>query len=416
MARFRYKARKPDGKTVTRHMDVADYSEAYRLLEEKDLEPITIVQVEANAVDKKPKKMSLKQVTVFCRQFATMVDAGMPLIKILDILKTQALQERNKRQNIIYEKLYQDVQKGFSLHEAMLEQGEIFPPMLIHMVEAGEVSGSLDTVIARTADYYDSQNKLINRVNSSMMYPKILLGMIVFIVLALFAFVLPQFFVVFDQLDLQLPMLTKVVIAISDFIINKWYVIVLVALSIFLAFQILMTNEKFAFQIDYFKTRLPIVKVAVEKLAIANFTSTMGVLYSSGVSLLQSLEIAASVLNNRFYKERFDQMIVDVESGKPLSLALAEADVFDPMVTSLILIGEESGNLEEIFDTTSDFYMNEAEEAIARMITAMEPIVLVIIGVLVLVIVGAVLMPTFSMATQISDQAADGDVSAGSSD
>lgn len=413
MARFRYKARRPDGKVIRRYMDVSDYSEAYMLLEEKKLEPIDIVQVEANFEDRKLKKISLKEVTIFCRQFATMISSGIPLVKALDIMRVQARKERKKNLQTVYERLYQDVQKGFALYEAMLAQGGVFPPMLIHMVQAGEVGGSLDTVIERTAEYYDSQNKLINRVNSSMMYPKILLFMIVFIVLALFAFVLPKFFVVFEQLDLELPMMTKVVISISDFIIQKWYVLVIIAITCILIFQIAMTNDRFAYQMDYRKTRFPIVKIAVEKLAIANFTSTMGVLYSSGVSLLQSLEIAASVVNNRFYQDRFHQIIIEVEGGKPLSQALEEADIFDPMVTSLISIGEEAGNLEEVFETTSDFYMNEAEEAIARMITALEPIVIIVIGVLVLFVVAAVLMPTFSMATQISDQAGSGNVSAG---
>lgn len=413
MARFRYKARKPDGKTITRIMDVADYAEAYRVLVEKGLEPVDIVQVDANATDKKSKKMTLKEVTIFCRQFSTMIGSGIPLVKALDIMRNQALQERKPHLNVIYEKLYQDVQKGFALNEAMQEQGGVFPPMLIHMVRAGEVSGSLDTVIERTAVYYDTQNKLINRVNSSMMYPKVLVIMIVGIVLALFAFVLPQFFVVFEELDLKLPWITTVIIGISDFIIQKWYVLVIAALVAVLAFQIAMTNERFAYKIDYWKTRFPIVKVAVEKLAIANFSSTMAVLYSSGVSLIQSLEIAASVLNNRFYNDRFMQIKDEVESGKPLSMALQEADIFDPMVTSLLMIGEESGNLEEVFETTADFYMNEAEEAIARMVAVMEPIVIVIIGVIVLIVVAAVLMPTFSMATQISEQGASGNVEAG---
>ena len=329
-------------------------------------------------------------------------------MKVFDILRTQSDQERKPHLYDIYNQIYQDIQRGYALNECMLAQDAVFPPMLIHMVRAGEISGSLEKVIERTAVYYEAQNRLHNRVKTGMMYPKILLVMIVVIVLGLFAFVLPQFFVVFDDMNLDLPRITEIIVGISNFIIEKWYVLLIVVLSVMLAWSIAMTNEGFAYQVDYYKTRLPLVKIATEKLAIANFTSTMGVLYSSGVPMLQALEISSSVLNNRYYTNKFSQIIYEVESGKSLSQSIAEAEVFDPMVTSMMTIGEESGNLEMIFATTSEFYMNEAEEAIARMITAMEPAVIVIVGVLVLVVVAAVLLPTFSMATQVTDQANSG--------
>ena len=413
MPRFRYKAKKDDGKVVSKMIEASDYAEAHSLLVSSGLEPIKITQFDKDISKEKNKKMTLKEVTIFCRQFVTMLASGVSLVRAMDILREQALKENNFHLYRIYDRVYQDVQKGYSLNEAMLAQDGVFPPMLIHMVEAGEVSGSLDNVLGRTAEYYESQNKLINRVQTSLMYPKLLVGMIVVIVLGLFAFVLPQFFVVFDDLSLQLPRITEIIIMISDFVIYKWYILVIVTVAILLAWSIAMTNERFAYQVDYLKTKIPIVKVAVEKVAIANFTSTMGVLYSSGVSMLQALEISAAVLNNKYYTDKFEQVIREVETGKMLSTAVAEAEVFDPMVTSLLRMGEESGNLESIFETTAVFYMNEAEEAIARMITAIEPIVIVVIGLIVLLVVAAVLMPTFSMATQISDQAASGEVTAG---
>ena len=413
MPRFRYKAKKDDGKVVNKMIEASDYAEAHGLLVSSGLEPIKITQFDKDISKEKNKKMTLKEVTIFCRQFVTMLASGVSLVRAMDILREQALKESNFHLYRIYDRVYQDVQKGYSLNEAMLAQDGVFPPMLIHMVEAGEISGSLDNVLGRTAEYYESQNKLINRVQTSLMYPKLLVGMIIFIVLGLFAFVLPQFFVVFDDLSLELPRITEIIIMISDFVIYKWYILVIVVVALLLAWSIAMTNERFAYRVDYLKTKLPIVKVAVEKVAIANFTSTMGVLYSSGVSMLQALEISAAVLNNRYYTDKFEQVIREVETGKMLSTAVAEAEVFDPMVTSLLRMGEESGNLESVFETTAVFYMNEAEEAIARMITAIEPIVIVVIGLIVLLVVAAVLMPTFSMATQISDQAASGDVAAG---
>ena len=405
MAKFRYTARDMEGKVVKKYVEASNYADVYDNIEKNGLQPIKILQLDKQEKQTKAKKLSLKTVTLFCRQFGSMLSAGIPLVKAFDILSVQAKQTGQRQLYNIYGNIYQNIQKGMSLNECMRAEGDVFPPMLVNMVRAGEASGNLDIVIDKCGVYFESQHRLKNKIKTGLLYPKILLVLLVVIVVGLFTFILPKFFVVFDQLDVTLPAVTQAVIAISDFFINKWLYIVIVVVAVWLLFVILMTNYQFAFYIDQLKTQLPIVRVATEKVAIANFSSTMAVLYGSGVSMLDSLEIASSILNNKYYEDRFKAVIKAVESGKMLSAALEKEQIFEPMFTSLMFVGEEAGNLEHILQEISVFYMSEAEEAIARMVTVIEPVILVIIGVLLLVVIAAVIVPSFSLASQVTEKA-----------
>lgn len=402
---FKYTARGQDGKsTVKRSIEARNYAEAHSALVKSGLVPIHIVEVQGGSSrgEAKPRKMSLREVAMFCRQFSTMLSAGVTLVKAFDILRTQAKASGQKNLALVYNRIYSKIHRGESLFEAMSGEGNVFPPMLVNMVRAGEVSGNLDTVMERTAEYFFSQNRLRNKIKTGTSYPKILLFMTVAIVLALFTFVLPQFFVVFETMDIELPQITIVVVAISNFITQKWYVVLMVAAGIFFTLKLLMKNPSFAFQVDVYKTKIPVVKVAISKIAIANFTATMGVLYASGVDMLESIEIAKSVIRNRLYEQKFSRIITAVESGSMLSVAMEQEQVFEPMVASMLFIGEESGNLEQILESTSKFYENEADEAIARMIAVMEPVMIIVIGIIVLALVASVILPSFSLASGIN--------------
>lgn len=402
MARFRYTARDQDGKVIKKFVEASDYAEVYETLARRGLESIKIAQIDKEEREQRVKKFSLKTVTIFCRQFGTMLSAGIPMVKAFDILRDQSKKTNQRQLYKVYNNIYQNIQKGLSLYECMKNEGDVFPAMLINMVRAGEASGNLDIVIEKCGKYFEAQNELRNKIKTGLMYPKILLVMIVVIVVGLFTFILPKFFVVFEELDVKLPMVTQAVVAISDFLIGNWLYVVIAIIGIWLLFTIAMTNYQFAFYIDQLKTQFPVVKAATEKVAIANFSSTMGVLYGSGVSMLDSLDIAASILSNRYYEEQFKNVIQAVESGQMLSMALEKEKIFEPMFTSLLFVGEEAGDLEHILEETASFYMKEAEESIARMVTILEPVIIVIIGLLMLVVVAAVIVPSFSLASGIS--------------
>jgi type IV pilus assembly protein PilC len=401
---FKYEAQTEDGTIIKKAMESTSYADAYATLVDKGLAPIKIEPIEKEKHGNKIDKMKLRDVTIFCRQFSTMIGAGMSIIKIFDMLRKQETSSKQRYLIAIYEEVYRQVNAGMSLSEAVGSMQDVFPAILINMIRAGEVSGNLDSVMEKTAAYFASRNKLMNKIKTGMVYPKILVAMIVIIVLAMFTFILPEFFKMFEILEIDLPGITLLLIGISNFITTKWYIIIIAVLVVIGAYRAALLNPTFVYNLDVFKTKIPIVKVMTQKTAIANFTNTMGVLYSSGVSMMESIEISAAVLENKYYEDQLSDVVKDVENGKMFSLSLEERDIFEPMVTALLFSGEESGNLDTILAETAEFYSNEAEEATARMVATMEPIMIIVIGVIVGFIVAAVLLPTFSLASGLSNK------------
>ncbi len=402
MVQYQCKVIDERGRTVRKSITAANYPDVYYKIEKLGWTPIDIKEIEDKKVTSRVRRLSLKELVVFCRQTSTMLQAGIPIVTAFEILRLQCRKERNHAMANIYDHIHADLQIGISMKDSMEAMNGVFPPMLISIIAAGELTGNIDTVMTKLGGYYDRQRILKHKIDSSLMYPKILLVLVVGVVIGLFTFILPSFFVVFDQLDIHLPLITEILIKISDFMRERWYIIVAILALVVLIYNMLMTNDEFAKTLDYIYTKIYVVREMVMKVSIANFTSTLGLLSSSGVGLLQAVDISKDVLTNRYYRMKLHEVRDEVEVGKMLSHALENAEIFDPMVTSLILIGEESGSLDKMLDMASDFYETEAEQAMSKMVTFIEPIVIVIIGVLVLGVVAAVILPIFSMATQLS--------------
>lgn len=405
MAVWKYTARVPgERKKIQKSMEAPTYADVYNSIVKNGWIPEKINKMDREKKEKRVTQLSLRETTIFCRQFSTMIGTGISITKAFDILQSQELENKNMRLYSVYRSVYDEIQRGQSMYEALKLQGSAFPPMLTNMVHAGEMSGNLDSIMARTATYFEKQSRLMAKMRSSLAYPKLLLGMALVIVIALFTLVLPNFFVVFEEMEVELPAITQVVIKISDFIREKWYIIVFVVVMVIVAWKIALTNPAIAYQWDYIKTKIPIVSVAMKKTAISNFTNTMGMMYSSGISMLDSITVAATVLQNRYYETEFRYIIDSVAGGAMMSAVLLESKLFEPMVSSMLFIGEESGNLDELLSKTADFYETEADEAIAKMITAIEPLILILIGVIVLVLVASVILPSFALATGMAEK------------
>jgi len=405
MAVWRYRARIPgEKKTIQKSMEASSYADVYNSITKNGWIPEKIVKVDREKREKRVTQLTLRETTIFCRQFSTMIGTGISISRAMDILQSQELENKNQKLYNLYHNVYEEIQRGQSFYEALKLQGSAFPPMLTNMVNAGEMSGNLDSIMERTASYFEKQSRLMAKMRSSLAYPKLLLAMAVVIVIALFTLVLPNFFVVFEEMEVELPTITKYVIKASDFLREKWYLVIFVVASAILAWKIALTSPVIAYQWDYIKTKIPIVKNAMKKTAIANFTSTMGMMYSSGISMLDSITVASTVLQNRYYETEFHYIIDSVAAGAMMSTVLLESKLFEPMVSSMLYIGEESGNLDELLSRTADFYETEADEAISKMITAIEPIILILIGVIVLVLVASVILPSFALATGMAEK------------
>lgn len=392
MKSYRYTARDRQGTLFKGSLEVESEEEVYQKLREKSLYCVSIERLEDRELRASRAKMKSREVAFLCRQLSIMLSAGLVVAKALDILYNR---ENNRKVKAAYLRLYEDIQKGFSLNEAMQEQGSFFPKLLIRMVQAGERSGTLDEVMLKMADHYEKEYRLIGKMRASMAYPVFLAVITFLVMIALFVFVLPNFFTMFEGADV--PGITKAVMAVSNFLIYQWPSVLLAVLVLATLWLLIRDRRPVRLQIDQWKMRLPLFGKQLRTIYVARFTHALSILYSSGIPMIDSIEMGVAVLDNSYVTEKFDQVTVDVGKGEMLSSSIGKTGLFDTMVTSMIFIGEESGSLDQMLDKLSSFYDNESELAIQKITALLEPIMLVIIALMVGVIVAAVMLPIYNM-------------------
>ncbi|EOD00111.1 type II secretion system F family protein [Caldisalinibacter kiritimatiensis] len=401
MPTYKYKAIKVSGDRTTGTFTANSKREVVSMLKEKNYYPVEIKEVvEAKNIEffSFLNKVKTKDIAIFCRQFYTMLDAGVTIINCLDILSKQT-ENKKLRQEII--KIYDEVQKGLTLSEALKKHNEVFPDLLINMVEAGEVSGNLDVIMDRMAIHYEKENKISNKVKSAMVYPIILSIISLVVVIFLLTVVMPNFISMFEGTGVELPLPTRILLDISDGIKKTWYIIALFLFILGYIFNKYKKSERGKRYFDNLKFKIPIVKNTTEKVVTSRFTRTLSTLLGSGVSLIQSLDIVANVVGNKVVADGILQAKEDVRKGISLAEPIKNIRVFPPMVVSMIMIGEESGSLEEILDKTADFYDDEVEAAMEKMTTALEPLMIVFMAIIIGAIVIAMVLPMFNMVNTL---------------
>ena len=396
MKSFHYVAQDAAGNVARGDMEANSLQEVGERLRGQDLYLISAQEISGLAGVGKGK-LKLAALTVFCRQLSVMIASGMSMVRAIDILYNRA---EKKAVKAIYLRLAEDIQKGLSLNEAMQEQGNTFPLLLINMIRAGEMSGSLDTVLVKMADHYDRELKLLSKVKSSMAYPVILLVVTFSVMLLLFVFILPNFFTMFDGVA-DLPAITRGIMAISNFLIERWYVVLLVLAAIVGVFAMSKQVEVIARFYDRLKLQIPVFGKLNKRVYMSRFASSMETLYSSGVSIVDAIETSVIILNNRYVTEAFTGVMEDIRRGEMFSTALEKVDLFDGMFTSMVYMGEESGSLDEVLGKMSAFYDNDAQAAISKMVALMEPAMMVFMALLIGTVVAAVFVPMYSMYSSI---------------
>lgn len=344
------------------------------------------------------KKIKSKDLSVFCKQLYAMLKAGVTIVTSLEILKQQT---ENKKLTKIIGSMYEDLQKGNTLSEALSKHKEVFPEIFISMVEAGELSGNIDIIMNRLSSHFEKEYKIENKVKSAMTYPMILAIVAAAVVVFLLTSIMPTFVEMYSSSGVELPGITKVMIAMSDFIKNRWYILVLFIIGIIFLVSALKKSSKVQYQIDYYKLRVPVLKNLVLKIATSRFTRTLSTLMGSGVPLLQALETVSGVTGNTYVKSKILEVKEDVRRGLPLSQPLKKQNLFPPMVHNMIKIGEDSGSIEEILDKTADFYDEEVETAIQRATALLEPLMIVVMAVIIGFIVIAMVIPMFDMVKTV---------------
>ncbi|MDF2890904.1 MAG: type secretion system protein [Clostridia bacterium] len=395
MQTYKYKAVTNTGSTVTGVLSGENKEEIIKNLRSKNQFPVLVeaLQQSRDLDLSRFTRIKIKDIALFCRQLYTMLNAGVTLINCLDILKMQT--ENKKLQGIIGQ-LYQDVQKGMTFSQA-LRESNAFPELLINMVMAGEVSGNLDTIMSRLAVHFEKENHIRNKIKGALVYPAFIGAITVLVVIFLLTFVLPTFISMFEGSGVEVPALTRGLISVSKFIRYYWYIVVgiVIAISYFIAKLVRTENGKMT--IDKVLMRIPIVKGTIQKMYTSRFTRTLSTLMASGIPLIQALESVAKVVNNKPVEKALLSTIDDVRKGINLSIPIRSTNLFPPMVYYMISIGEESGSIDDLLERTAQFYDEELDEAIKKMMGLIEPAMIVFMAVIVGLIVISIALPMFDL-------------------
>ncbi len=401
MPQYEYTATDINGKILSGTMEAASQQQLIKKIREKEMYPLKI-EDKAELLQKKSAssnpKIKTKVLAIFCRQFATLINAGVTAVKSLDILYQQS---NDKDMKLVLGKIYEGVQKGEALSEAFRSQGLAFPELFNNMILAGETSGNLDAVLVRMADHFEKENKLNNKIRSSMVYPIILSVVTVVVVIIMLVFVLPTFTDILTSSGAELPGSTKILIGVSDFIKGYWWLLAGIITVIIIGWRGFVRSEKGRLWWDTKKLNLPIIGKSVKMIYTARFARTLATLLSSGMQMLPSLDITSRVVGNTHIQEKLMTVMDDIRKGVSLSLSLKRVDQFPPMIFNMVSVGEESGLLDEILTKTAAFYDEESESAIQRLVGLLEPAMLIIMAILIGFIVVSIYLPMTSIYNAI---------------
>ena len=341
-----------------------------------------------------------KELAVFTRQFSVMIDAGLPLVQCLEILGGQ---QENKTFQKVLTAVRGSVEGGTTLSAAMKEHEKVFDPLYYNMIDAGETGGILDTILQRLSTYIEKNVRLTRAVKSAMIYPVSVIGIAAAVITLLLWKVVPIFVSLFNGLDVDLPLPTRIVIGLSTFI-GSIYGLMLLAFLVgcFFALKFWYATPPGRMTIDSLILKAPVVGLIMRKIAVARFTRTLGTLISSGVPILEGLDITARTSGNAVVEKAITQTRKAVEAGRSLVDPLKETDVFPGMVTQMIAVGEQTGAMDAMLSKIADFYEDEVDAAVKDMLTAIEPIMIVVLGVIVGGVVVSMYLPLFSLIGKLA--------------
>ncbi len=402
MATFAFSGRTRSGEVISGERVADSLEAATAALRREQIQVTRITPVKAKAETKragKGRRVKAKNLAVFTRQFSVMIDAGLPLVQCLDILGGQ---EEDKGFAAVIADTRTDVEGGASLADAMRKHPKTFDALYTNMIAAGEAGGILDTILKRLAVYIEKNVKLVGQVKSAMIYPIAVLVISAGVVAVILWKVIPTFAAMFAGLGAELPLPTRVVIWMSNALVKFMPLIVIALVAAAFAFRQYYATNNGRHVVDRMLLRLPVLGLILRKIAVARFCRTLSTLISSGVPILDGLEITARTAGNAIVEDAVMATRKSIERGETVSGPLKETGVFPPMVTQMIGVGEATGALDTMLGKIADFYEEEVDTAVAGLLTLMEPIMIAILGVIVGGIVIAMYMPIFSMISKLT--------------
>lgn len=392
MAKYSYTAKNSSGELIKGVTIADDPGKLYAIIKESSQFLVgykEVIEKDSAMTSISGGKLKLKEVAIFCRQMSAMLIAGVPLVKSIDIMYKQS---ESKKMKTSLQKMYESVQKGNLLSESLRKQDDAFPDIMVNLIESGEASGTLDTVMKKLATQFEAEMKLNNKVRAALTYPAILCVLGIGVVILLTTVVLPSFLSMFEGMG-TLPLPTRMLLFVSSSLTNYWYIMIAVIAGIVFLFRLYVRSDEGRLKWDTLVMKIPIARPVVVKTMTVRFCRTFAMLFSSGMPMLQSLSIVGRVMNNQAVKNSMNSMSDDIRKGITLSQAIQKVPFFPPMVQSMISIGEESGSLDQMLENSAEYFEDELENDLNKMVTLIEPIMIVMLAVVVGFIILAIMLP-----------------------
>jgi len=399
MPTYLWKGRTASGRVETGEMVAENQAEVLKALRSKKVIPVS--------VKTKPKelsfslfggkKLSTKELAIFTRQFATMINAGLALMDCLDTLKQQVSKPGFRT---VLNDIMEDIEGGITLADALARQKKSFTDLYVNMVAAGEAGGALDTILLRLASYLEKSAEIIRKIRGAMIYPAMILIVAAGAITILLVFVIPDFAKMYEGMGASLPMLTQMILNLS-YILRKYFLVVLAVIIVaIILIRLYYRSKNGRLVIDQLMLKLPIMGDLIQKTALARFSRTLATLLASGVNILDALEITAKTSGNKVVENAIMKARSSIKEGETIAAPLSqEKRVFPPMVVQMVSIGEATGGIDEMLNKVADFYEGEVDTAVENLMAALEPIIVVFLGVVVGVIVVAMYLPIFKLAS-----------------
>ena len=389
---YTYSARAINGELKNATIDAPSREEAVAQLRKQRLNVVKID--EATGKKKKAGKVPMRDIVIFTRQFSTMINAGLPLVQALDILATQSENQalKDTTRAVVF-----DVESGNTVADALRKHPNAFSDLYVNMVAAGEAGGILDTILMRLAVFMEKNDALVRKVKGAMIYPGVIMSVAFIAITVLLVFVIPVFENMFASVNMALPLPTRIVIGMSRFLKFYWWAVGLGGFGLVYMLKNYYATSSGKLAIDKLMLKAPVLGDVLRKSAVSRFTRTLGTLISSGVSILDGLEITAKTAGNRVIQDAIMESRASIAGGETISAPLKKSAVFPPMVISMIAVGEQTGGLDEMLTKIADFYDEEVDAAVSGLLALMEPMMIVFLGVVVGGMVVSMYLPIFDM-------------------
>ena len=389
MAFYKYKAKDDKGKTISGVMQANDELDLHTKLKE-DGKYLTEFKEQVDTVS--AKRLKSEVISEFARNLGQMISSGITMARAMDIISNDESTKPKVRE--YYSNILKLILTGTPLSDAMEAQGDAFPPLIINMFRSAESSGNIDSVAMQMADYYDKEHRLNQKIKSAMAYPKLLTVLIIVVVAVIMGYVIPQFQSLFAQME-TLPATTTALLAISNFVKNRWYIIIAVAFVLYVIYRVLVSIPGVRLLRDKLELRLPAIGHLRKVIYTARFARTMSSLYSAGISVLSCVEIAKTTVGNSYIEKQFDQVFADIKGGENMSAAIDKVDGFTKKLPASIAVGEETGALDKMLSSLASQMEYDSEQAMQRLVSYLEPAMIVVMAVIVGFIIIAVIQPIY---------------------